>query len=681
MRRRSVQRAFRLATGVWAVLATLAVAAPTGAPEPIAVGALRDWPPQYSSDASGRPIGFAIDMMSAVARDAGFEPRFVVYDDFPAMIAALESGEIRIVPNYGITEDRSERALFTRPIETFPIVLFVRSDSTGIAGLGDLTGRPVAVVRSNVGVDLIRSWPEIVPVRYLDVRSAFYDLLAGRVDGMIFPRPVIVTLARNAGLDDRIRVAGAPLAEIRRAIAVRPEDGALRDRLDAALADIMGSGEYQTIYRRWYAAPRPWWTAQRVAWAAAAVLAGVGVAVLAWRVRANRRLFLEASRRLRAEEALRERDEQLRQVQKMEAIGQLAGGVAHDFNNILSVVLGNVAILSESVRPEDRELLDEIADATRRATALTRQLLVFSRRQLPVPVVLDPAAVVRDLERLLARALGSDVALEIEASARPCLVRVDRSQLEQVLINLALNARDAMPRGGTLRVRVGREVAEAPGVAWPDAAAGPYAVIEFRDTGHGMDAETRARLFEPFFTTKEPGKGTGLGLATVHGIVRQSGGFIRVESAPGAGASFRVALPCVGPHASTPAVAEPSAKIPEPTVLLVEDEFTVRRLLARAIRGAGYRVILADNGESALESAEGAGIHVLVTDVAMPGMGGIELTRRLTAERPGLPVVFISGHSGIDLEGMLDTPERRFLAKPFSPRELVDVLDELVRRG
>jgi two-component system cell cycle sensor histidine kinase/response regulator CckA len=387
---------------------------------------------------------------------------------------------------------------------------------------------------------------------------------------------------------------------------------------------------------------------------------------------------VDLSERRRAEAERAKLEAQFRQAQKMEAIGRLAGGVAHDFNNLLSVILG-YADLAAARAAGDERLRGELAEIRRAgesAAALTRQLLAFSRQQVLRPVVLDVNEVVRGLEPMLARLLGEDVDLQLRLAPELGRVEADPHQIEQVVMNLAVNARDAMPGGGQLTIETADvELDEAYAASHVGVATGPHVVLAVRDDGVGMDAETRERLFEPFFTTKEAGKGTGLGLATVYGIVRQSGGNVWVYSEPGMGTIFRVYLPRAAEGAA-PAAASSGAAPPrggDETVLLVEDREPLRQLLARTLAGAGYTVLAATNGNDALRVCdEHAGaVHLVLTDVVMPEMGGLELVARLRDRHPGLRVLFMSGyseeavarHEGID-------PARNFLGKPFSVAEL-----------
>jgi PAS domain S-box-containing protein len=377
----------------------------------------------------------------------------------------------------------------------------------------------------------------------------------------------------------------------------------------------------------------------------------------------------------------RQLEAQFRQAQKMEAVGRLAGGVAHDFNNLLTVIQGYGELMQASVvgDPEKRESVGEIVKAAERASALTRQLLAFSRQQVLELCVLDVGAVVVDTEKMLKRLIGEDVEVVVVKPQALGRVKADPGQIEQVVLNLAVNARDAMPGGGRLTLELADADLDAPLAAALDSIPpGRYVVLSITDTGTGMDAETLGHIFEPFFTTKEKGKGTGLGLATVYGIVRQTGGYIAVETAPGAGTTFRIYLPrCAEPMTSgiRPSVLSRDGT---ETVLLVEDEPAVRVLVQAILKRHGYSLLVAENGTAALDvvARDPRLIHVLLTDLVMPGMNGRELASRVTALRPSIKVVFMSGYRADVLTGSDIEAGQVFISKPFNERALAAKLRE-----
>jgi signal transduction histidine kinase/ActR/RegA family two-component response regulator len=399
----------------------------------------------------------------------------------------------------------------------------------------------------------------------------------------------------------------------------------------------------------------------------------------------NAVLEQQVRERERAEEALRESEERLRQSQKLEALGTLAGGVAHDFNNLLSVIMGYAQLSAHSAPEGDvtlREDLAQITAAAGRASGLVRQLLAFSRKQVLQPQIVDLNHIVTQMQAMLGPLIGEHIRVRTRLEPRLARIKADPSQIEQVVLNLVVNARDAMPGGGTVTIETANTVLDARYENRPEAIpGGPAVMLAVSDTGVGMDESTRRRIFEPFFTTKAPGKGTGLGLSTVYGIVRQSEGSIVVFSEPGQGATFR----CYFPALDTVGVAGPSrdgaaaSAAGTETVLVVEDEGQLRAVIRRSLEGRGYAVLEASHGEEALEIAAGhrGPIDLLVTDIVMPRLSGIELATRLRAQRPELRILLLSGYSdeAIEHHGRI-TPDATFLQKPVQP----DVLAREVRR-
>ena len=384
-------------------------------------------------------------------------------------------------------------------------------------------------------------------------------------------------------------------------------------------------------------------------------------------------------------------EDQLRQAQKMEAIGRLAGGVAHDFNNLMMIVKGHAELLLQDSRGNEKvhrkaEQIDKAAD---RAAAVTSQLLAFSRMQVLQPKVISLKAIVEELGRLLPRLIGEDIDLVIRTHDNLGLVRADVNQIEQVIMNLVVNARDAMPNGGRLIIETSSTDLDNPSKgSRPVLAPGGYVLLAVTDNGTGMDAETQAHIFEPFFTTKEKGKGTGLGLATVYGVVKQSGGHIWVYSEPGKGTSFKIYLPRVEEALKASVEVSGPVKLPaemprgSETILLAEDEQDVREIAREFLTMSGYTVLEAKDGIDALEAARNHSekIDILLTDMVMPGMAGRDLARHLTVLRPGIKVIFMSGyteysathHDGWD-------PSSVLLTKPFTRETLVHTIRDIIR--
>ena len=381
----------------------------------------------------------------------------------------------------------------------------------------------------------------------------------------------------------------------------------------------------------------------------------------------------------------RKLEQQLVSSQKMEGMGRLAGGVAHDFNNLLTAILGYSESIVRQSDPSDplHEDALEVQRAGEKAAALTRQLLAFSRRQVLKMTVVDLNDVVRDVHDLLGRLIGEDIVTETRLAPDLERVTADRSQLEQILINLVVNARDAMPDGGRLKITTSIADLEETDTGQFTIPAGRYAILAVRDTGIGMDPQTQAQIFEPFFTTKGPGEGSGLGLATVYGTVKQLGGYIEVTSAPGRGTTFTISLPRTDQPVTRVARPESTSVVPErgETILVVEDDAAVRRWAAQVLRGAGYDVLEAATPDAALRIADGGGlIHGVLTDVIMPGMNGKQMVTRLLEARPDLKVLYMSGYSGTTYfnRSIVARAQERLLDKPFTRDTLLRTLREVL---
>ena len=374
-------------------------------------------------------------------------------------------------------------------------------------------------------------------------------------------------------------------------------------------------------------------------------------------------------------------EERLTQAEKMEAIGRLAGGVAHDFNNLLTVISGYAEILLARTEVDGREHLSEIRNAADQAATLTRQLLAFSRRQVLHPRVVDVNRIVAGMEPMVRRIIGRDVQVGVRLTEAPTTVKADRSQLERVILNLAANARDAMPRGGRLTIETGSVDFDEEFVASRgEGAPGPNVLLSVSDTGVGMSEAVQRQAFEPFFTTKEPGAGTGLGLATVFGVVKQSDGSIYVYSEPGRGTTFKIYLPAAPPGPDEPEApaADPQDEVGTETIMLVEDDESVRNLVQVMLESKGYRV-LAANGADEAERLCTSGVDLLLTDVIMPELNGRSLAERLASTAPAMRILFMSGYSGeaAHRHGEL-SPDAAFIEKPFSDRALARKVREVL---
>jgi signal transduction histidine kinase len=387
---------------------------------------------------------------------------------------------------------------------------------------------------------------------------------------------------------------------------------------------------------------------------------------------------------LRVQKEQQEMEQRLRQAHKMEAVGRLAGGVAHDFNNLLTIIRGHSDLLAERIKDDSQaKNVEQVRKAADRAVAMTRQLLAFSRMQVLQPRALDLNSVIQEMSKMLPRLIGENIEYSFVPAAGLATVMADPGQIEQVLMNLAVNARDAMPDGGKLQVRTANvQLSAGEATKRPAMGPGKYVLVRVSDTGHGMNEETKAHIFEPFFTTKEVGKGTGLGLATVYGIVKQSGGFIWVESVPGRGTEFEIYLPATSAAAGTTPVSATRRSLPRgtETILVVEDEAGVRDLAGEFLRAAGYKVLEAHDGEDALEvvARYSGWIDLLLTDMVMPRMSGKKLAEHLRLTRPGLKVVLMSGYAQFNAEGAEPSPDSMMISKPFSMTSLVEKMDEVL---
>jgi PAS domain S-box-containing protein len=394
----------------------------------------------------------------------------------------------------------------------------------------------------------------------------------------------------------------------------------------------------------------------------------------------------DITERKQAEELLRRRDEELRQSQKMEAVGRLSGGIAHDFNNLLGVIIGYSESIEYRLAPADplRKSAEEIRKAGERAASLTNQLLAFSRQRALQPQVLDLNALVSDMGKMLKRLIGMHIELTTKLSTTVCQVKAEQSQIEQVLVNLVVNARDAMPEGGKLLIETSNlDVNESLAGSFPFLQPGPYVLLTVSDTGIGMDANTQRHIFEPFFTTKGPGQGTGLGLATVYGVVKQSSGGLTVDSQLGKGSTFKIFLPRTQESAIAPASDKPSAKVSKGTgtILLVDDEEALLNLTAERLKECGYSVLPARDGIQALEIARSfqGPIHLLLTDIMMPRMGGLALARSMSELRSGIRIVFMTGHAergDIYREALRSGAES--IQKPFSNERLIRLVGHML---
>ena len=582
--------------------------------------------------------------------------------------------------------------LFVRPRhETHPVL----GTMTGIRMVGNAPGRLLLIVQDLSEEERLQAARRASEERFRDLVQGL-DAIVWEADAATLRFSFVSQRAEN--------ILGYPVARwlgtadffITR---IHPDDRArAMEVCNAAVAELV---DHEFEYRAITADGREIWLRDIVHVVPKAVGRPVQL----------RGLTVDLTERKRAEEALHQTADQLRQVQKMDAVGKLAGGIAHDFNNLLMIIRGEADLILRRLAPGDvlAEYAEGIREASDQAAALTRQLLAFSRKQVLAPSMLDLNTVVTGVQKMLRRLIGETIDLVTTTSSDLGMVRADAGQLEQTIINLAVNARDAMPDGGRLTISTSNAEVDEATARQRGVNAGAYVMLEVTDTGVGMDLETQAHLFEPFFTTKEHGKGTGLGLSTVYGIVNQSGGHIWVDSAPGKGTSFRVYLPQVAAEAATP--TPPSVEVPaevgaqpttrprrlreatvgapkRETVLLVEDARRVREVVREILETNGYEVLAAQRGDEAVGISDHrvGPIQLMVTDVVMPEMSGRELAQRLAPVRPDMRVLYMSGYTddAIVKHGVLDAGIA-FISKPFTPDALLAkvraVLDAPARNG
>ena len=772
----------------------------------------RSWPPQYDVDKDEKPIGFAIDVMNEIAARAGLTVTYIIAENFAAADRMLKRGDADLIPNSGILPERLAEFSFTGPVETFSVSLFVRTETNDINGVADLVGRKLAVVETNIGQFMFGNRRDIEVQVYRDVRTALFELLAGRADALVYPEPVIWAITRPMGIDHRFKVVGASLREVKRGIRVRKDSVALLALLNGAVDGFVGTPAYLRIYKKWYAAPEPYWTVPRILWTMGGLLVAMLMVMALWRywsvVSLNRELKLSISKRERAEEARRESDQRfrrifedgplgmgitnpdghlmevndtfcrmvgytadelkqfsfadithpddidanidlqgqvfrgetdhfqiekryvrktgdsvwanltasvirddqgapayglgmveditarkraeqtLRQAQKMEAVGQLTGGVAHEFNNLLAVIIGNLEFAQEKNREgqEVDRFVEQAMAAADKGAALTQRLLAFSRKQSLRPRAIDLNALMPNLLDLLRPALGEPIEVKIDLAGDVWSPFADPEQFETTILTLAVNSRAAMPGGGRLTIEAanvrlgGDDLAED-----AELEPGDYVLLSVTDTGVGMPPKVLEHAFEPFYTTKEVGEGTGLGLSMVHGFVRQSGGHVEIASEVGGGTTVKIYLPR-STEASAQSDGEPAVE-PEyrgkgETILVVEDEPAVRELFVRMLTDLGYQIVEAGDGKAALQVLdETPGISLLFTDVVLPkGMSGGELAREAQRRWPGIKVLHTSGYTddSIAHHGKIDEGVdllRKPYGKSILARKVREVLD------
>ena len=670
-------RVLALAIGVLGALAEL----PTlGAAQTVLKVGVYQNPPKLYLDEQERPKGMYVDLLAAIAKVTSLRFEYVPCS-WNECLNWLESGRLDVMPDVAHSPERALRFRFSKvPVFHGWSVVYVHSRSS-IDSLVDLDRKRVAVLRGGVQeTEMTKLAAEygIRPslVQYESFERMFEDLRDRKVDAALFNRFVGQWRAREYGVVQTPVIFAPSTNYIAYSKAVDP---VISDKIDVALREQSEApnSEYEQALRRWFYDYRPPAVPQWLYWAAGTTTALLLMAVVfAWLLRRTVRHQTAELREKLAE--VRRKDEQLAQAQKMEAVGQLTGGLAHDFNNRLAAVMTNLELLEDHVAPqsEARELIASALRSAERGAELTRRLLVFSRSHELRPKVVNVNRTIADMTDLLRRTLGEKIAVRTDISDELWSTNVDPGQLENTILNLALNARDAMPEGGTLtletrNVELDQDYLEG----HPDVRPSEYVLLAVTDTGTGMTPEVRARAFEPFFTTKTERNGSGLGLSMIYGFVKESGGHLEIQSEPKKGTSIRIYLPRDFRVALDESVAEHGSgkMLAKGTVLLVEDDDEVRDSVEKVLQSIGYDVLAAASGRDALEIiGKTRRIDLLLTDIGLPhGMNGTELARRARSLLPGLRVLFISGYT----HGALDAQDIaaegfELIGKPFRRAEL-----------
>ena len=650
-------------------------------------------PPFQVRGDDGKPAGLSVALVDEAARRRGISLEWVFWPD--SSESALKSKSVDLWPLITITPERLQAFYISEPYLEHEHCFLVRDDSR-FREIQDLAASSIGI--SNVAIDTVhlRSvLPSATPVARPLIAGVLDDTCSGRTDAAFMDRYTAISalLEMRGCRGGTLRWIGVPQVRSRLGVGATFETRAVAQALRDEIGAMAAEGRLAAIFGGWgfmsgqnVASVEALLDAQRreTRLVAATALFAFLFAMTCWQ---TIRLIRERTRTRQAQAELRESQERYIQAQKLESIGRLAGGVAHDFNNLLTVINGYSEIALGKLADSDplRAPINEVRKAGERAAQLTQQLLAFGRKQVIRPRPVDLNSVVQECEKMFSRLVGEDIDLTNRLSQQPAMVLADPSQIHQVLMNLVVNARDAMPDGGRLLIETALvEIDAARAAGRAEITPGPVVRLSVSDTGHGMDERTREHIFEPFFTTKGLAEGTGLGLATVYGIVKQSHGWIDVYSSPGKGARFEIFLPRIAAEA---AIAKPTTSQGAPargsgTVLVVEDEAEVRAFAASALASYGYRVLEAADGHDALALLDRhtTPVHVLLTDVVLPGMNGRELADRIRASRPEIAVVYTSGHTDdvIAHRGVLDH-DVAYLPKPYTAEEVAAKIRETLK--
>ena len=649
-------------------------------------------PPFQVSGADGNAAGLSVDLVNEAAQRCGIRLEWIFWPE--SSEKALRSQKVDLWPLITITPERLKAFHISSPYLEHEHCLLVRSDAP-FQRPEDLATSNISVANAAIdSVNLRNRLPNSKVVGQNSIAMVLDDVCEQRTDAAFMDTytAIVALLERHGCRDGTLRWMPLPDVRSRLGVGSTFEAREAADALREEIGNLAAEGAVAKIFARWgfmsggrLESVEALLDAQRreARLIAVSLLFALLFAVASWQ---TVRLTREGRRLRTAEEALRESQERYLQAQKLESIGRLAGGVAHDFNNLLTVINGYGELLALGMRQDDpnQTAVESIRKAGARAAELTQQLLAFSRRQMIQPRAIDLNAIVAESQDMFRRLLGEDIELLVKPGAGLGRILADPGQVHQVLMNLLVNARHAMPDGGRVTIETAEvDIDSGYTREHPESAVGPHVLLAVTDSGMGMDQETRKHLFEPFFTTKETNQGTGLGLATVYGIVKQSHGWIWVYSEPCKGTAFKIYFPRL---ASEGADSLPNGGMSEQlrgaeTVLIVEDQAEVRSLAASMLRQYGYAVLEACDGSEALalEASHPGAIDVLLTDVVLPGINGRELADRLMAVRPAIKVLYTSGYTQdvIAHRGVLDR-DVRYIAKPYSPEGLAAKVREVL---
>jgi PAS domain S-box-containing protein len=888
-------------------------------PNEIIAATVEHFPPYFLTDKSGKPTGFSIDVLNEVAKRAGLKLKYQQFKHGGEMVAALGAGRVQVVPDISLSKSRKKNFLFTRPVSTLRISLFVRSDNNKIKSLDDLADKLIGVRDSKLPIRLLKNRGHKNIKIYKDSSSGLFGLLSGEVDAFVFPEAMFLKLVRKTRVVDKVRAVEVPIATFKRAIMVAKKNAALHATLDSALEEFLETEEFRTIYIKWFGTPIPFWSPLKIAALMGGLLLVIIAAMAAWRYRSvsalnrelkrsedryafavsgsqngiwewniktgeqyfsprwfeilgytdgeleyNHRTFenllhpddkirvtnaikahieehlpFDIEHRLRRKDgaftwvqvkgeavwdgnrkpirmagsindiSIRKMDEeellkseirfrslidssnqgilvhrnfkplyvnnalvemygydsaeelmsledtdelthpefsvgdhnkrlegesapkdkfsigvrkngtefwedrrsfiidwdgqpavcsmradiserkhleaQLQRSQRLEAVGQLTGGVAHDFNNLLAIMLGNNEMLGDLVADDQEARLhvDAVSRAIDRASTLTNRLLAFSRQQALSPITANVTDLIGGLDDMIRRTLGETIHLKVEHSAELWSAIIDPSQFENALVNLAINARDAMPDGGILTIETANiTLDDANAQQYEDVASGDYVRVAVSDTGTGMPPDVVEKVFEPFFTTKDVGKGSGLGLSMVYGFAKQSNGLVTIYSEDGHGTTVKLYMPRSEEAASQENIEEdkPELKQGSERILLIEDDEEVRKVSTGILRNQGYQVVEVTNGKEAIERFNELNFDLLFTDVVLPGgMNGVEIAEYAQRIQPNINVLYTTGYTenAVVHQGKLD-PGVTLINKPYRRAELLEMVHTIL---